>query len=468
MITTLCISGGGIKGFSFISSLAILIKYNFINLENINKYVGSSVGSIVAFLLCIDYTPIELLTYFKNFDFKKIELSVDLNLFLTNHGFNDGTIYIEIIKLLFERKYKLSNINFYDLEILTKKKLYIYGTNFTKGTQEIFSSEHTPEMLIMDALRISISLPIILTPVKYNDNYYVDGSILNNIGIELCDPKNTLCITLKKSKKYKLDNCFDLVISIIHFLIAKEKKEIKNFKNLIIYSTEIYTEISCDPIYFNKLINNGRKSAIKFLIKEYKDQINKLIHLNSLIIQNKKNNIIMTSLLNNNIINDEIIHITHITHITNEPTNKINNDPTNEIDNETTNEIDNETTNEIDNETTNEIDNETTNEINNETTNEIDNETTNEIDNETTNEINNETTNEINNETTNGIDNETTNEINNGINNEITNEINNEINNDTAIEIVYQKNNEPSNQTNNDTANQISNEIKELYNESIK
>ena len=70
-IDTLCIGGGGLKGFSFLSALNVLISHNYINLDLINTYTGTSFKSIFCFLISIGYTTERLITYFNNFD-KKI------------------------------------------------------------------------------------------------------------------------------------------------------------------------------------------------------------------------------------------------------------------------------------------------------------------------------------------------------------------------------------------------------------
>ncbi len=271
---TICMSGGGVNGFSFISALDILIKYEYINLNKITKYVGTSCGSLICFLLNIDYTPNEIITYFKNFNFDYVDLNIDLNLFLSEFGFDNGNKFIELISILFERKYKLSNINFLDLYILTKKKLYIIGTNFTKGCEETFSYESTPKMLILDALRISISVPLVFTPIKYNDCYYIDGSITNHIAYELCNHLTTLCIYLSDIKCFKLENCFDLMYGVISLLIRKKNKELNVFKSLLVKQNECLGNfLLCNTDTLNKLLDIGYKSGLLFLKKEYKLEI---------------------------------------------------------------------------------------------------------------------------------------------------------------------------------------------------
>ena len=59
-IDTICISGGGIKGFCFIGALNYLISKNYIYIKNINNWCGTSIGAVICFLLSIGYTINEI------------------------------------------------------------------------------------------------------------------------------------------------------------------------------------------------------------------------------------------------------------------------------------------------------------------------------------------------------------------------------------------------------------------------
>jgi len=81
-IDTLCLSSGGIKGLSFISGIQFLIENEFIYLENIKNYYGTSIGAIISFLFVIGYKPTELIDFFRTYDFKSLEPEFNLdNLF---------------------------------------------------------------------------------------------------------------------------------------------------------------------------------------------------------------------------------------------------------------------------------------------------------------------------------------------------------------------------------------------------
>lgn len=51
-------------------------------------------------------------------------------------------------------------------------------------------------MKILEAIRCSISLPIIFTPVRIDNMVLVDGGVLNNLPIEMMDFEETLGISL--------------------------------------------------------------------------------------------------------------------------------------------------------------------------------------------------------------------------------------------------------------------------------
>ena len=62
-------------------------------------------------------------------------------------------------------------------------------------------------MKIFDAIRISSSVPFVLTPYKYNNNYYVDGALYEPVPLgPYKNSKKNLIILLNKS----VDNNFNL------------------------------------------------------------------------------------------------------------------------------------------------------------------------------------------------------------------------------------------------------------------
>ena len=114
------------------------------------------------------------------------------------------------------------------------------------------------------------------TPVKYNDCYYVDGCVSGNLPFHLCNPLTTICLFFKPSNNFKLESHIDLIDCVIYLLANNTLKFLKNYKQLIIYNNDSDTQLSSDRENINRLIDIGYKSGKRFLIKEYKKQINTL------------------------------------------------------------------------------------------------------------------------------------------------------------------------------------------------
>lgn len=176
----LVFNGGGIKGICFLGVLQYLIDTD--NIKDFNIFVGSSVSSIILFLFLIGYSPQDLLYFVMNYNFNEFQQFEIDNLFI-NYGLNNGEVIKKILTTFIKSKNLSVDITFKDLYELTRKLLIITGTNLTKRQGEFFSYLTTPEMKLIDAIRISTSIPFYFIPYKYNDYYYIDGSCTNDLAV---------------------------------------------------------------------------------------------------------------------------------------------------------------------------------------------------------------------------------------------------------------------------------------------
>ena len=63
MIDTLCLGGGGIKALSYLGALDYLEEKEYIHVDKIKTFSGTSAGSIVSFLFNIGYSVKELIDF---------------------------------------------------------------------------------------------------------------------------------------------------------------------------------------------------------------------------------------------------------------------------------------------------------------------------------------------------------------------------------------------------------------------
>lgn len=182
----LAMSGGGIKGAAHIGVIQALQEENI----KVDIVGGTSIGSIVAALYAMEYTPKEMLklfNYFSKLIFKNSAMYTDPRgkklLSIQAGGLYSG----ENIAFAIEEAGKYKNIKkLQDLKIpivipavdLRDSEKYVF-TNMGK-----INDKYLNKADISVAVRASSSYPAIFAPCIYNKHKFVDGGILDNIPVE--------------------------------------------------------------------------------------------------------------------------------------------------------------------------------------------------------------------------------------------------------------------------------------------
>jgi len=153
----LVLSGGGARGFAHLGVIQAL------NESGIYPDVisGASAGALAGVLYCDGYTPKEI--------FKIMKTDSRLN-YLKPALPRDGLLQISgIIKIL---ESHLKAKTFEELKI----PLFVSATNINTGKIVYFSKGE-----ILNPVIASASIPVLFKPVIINNNYYVDGGVLDNL-----------------------------------------------------------------------------------------------------------------------------------------------------------------------------------------------------------------------------------------------------------------------------------------------
>lgn len=268
MIKNIVFTSGGTKGICYIGVIKLLEEYNL--LKNLNTYCGVSIGSIFALLLLLDYTYKELEELLINnnlMDLINITNENIINL-LDNYGLDDSKLLIKTIKECVFKKTNINNdITFIDLYNLFNKKLIIIGTCLNTHYYEQFDYINTPYMSIFTAINISICIPILFKPIKYNNKLYVDGAITNRmpINIFLNELEDTIIfnITFNKTSN-NINNFIDYLYNIIMCKLTH------NYDSYRKYYLNLF--INCSILEFNMDLNE-KKKIINYSYNETKKYI---------------------------------------------------------------------------------------------------------------------------------------------------------------------------------------------------
>lgn len=216
--TVLCLNGGGVRGALQVGALKAFSE----KIQNprlwevfIDGVYGISIGSILCSLIAFkfDVTEIEELTRelmnLSNF-IEPLRLE---NLFFLKKdlGFDTGEKVFQCLEKVFLKKgYTFKELKVGDAEI----PLHIVASDLTNCKSVIFNEK----VRLWDAIRASISLPIVFTPHHINKRMFVDGAILcKNIVKEVPVSQRTkmlalLCDGSRRVTSLELNNYLSLLL----------------------------------------------------------------------------------------------------------------------------------------------------------------------------------------------------------------------------------------------------------------
>ena len=213
----LVFEGGGVKGVAYVGALEVLEGEEI--LKNIKRVGGTSAGSIIALLVGLGYKINEIKEELekmsmKNFMDDDIGAIRDIYRLLFNgYGWFKGDVFMEWIEEIIYKKTKNKNSTFKDIKGNPEfKGMFFQGTNLSTHFVETFSTEEKQceDMLLKDAIRISMSIPLFFKSVKRNDCYYVDGGVLSNYPVRLFDDKKYI----SNEKHYSIPDYYEEIRKI--------------------------------------------------------------------------------------------------------------------------------------------------------------------------------------------------------------------------------------------------------------
>jgi predicted acylesterase/phospholipase RssA len=152
-------------------------------------------------------------------------------------GIDDGKKFIFVLEKLIEKKIGKNDITFDELYKTKGKELIVCATCLNDRNSRYFSYKNDPEMSILTAIRMSISIPYMYTPVLYNDKLYSDGAILDNYPIQLtANVETTIGIYIESEIEYNnIDNLECFTFSILSCLMKDSTDKIEKYKKNTIY-----------------------------------------------------------------------------------------------------------------------------------------------------------------------------------------------------------------------------------------
>lgn len=184
-------SGGGVSGIGHIGALKELEEFR--HRENIDYWLGSSAGSIVATFAAMGVTADRLMEEVlavnpsSFFPTAKSKMIGNLHHLIENLGVTNGEEIDEWLMKKIEESGFSRDVTFRELYRKTGQNLITTITRLNRY-ETLYASHYSfPTMKVMDAIHSSITLPYLFQPTVMGGDILIDGGVLDNLPINACD-----------------------------------------------------------------------------------------------------------------------------------------------------------------------------------------------------------------------------------------------------------------------------------------
>lgn len=271
LIKHIVCSGGGLAGFAFYGAIKESHRQGLWQLENIQTIYGTSVGTIIAVMLALNYDWETLDDYLIKRPWQNV---FTFNLYSILDTINKrGMFGIEIIQdiflPLFNGKDIRMDITLLEFYKLTNIEIHMCTTGINSFQLIDVSYKTHPDWNVIEAIYSSCAVPVLFTPLFKTNECYCDGGLLANYPLEQsikngANPSEILGIRYKGSNANECNNIItnetsllDYVISIINRLIGM----VLDKQDMYAIAHEYY--IWCPSLSIYDLINTTNDSDLR-------------------------------------------------------------------------------------------------------------------------------------------------------------------------------------------------------------
>jgi NTE family protein len=203
-VDNLVFEGAGIRGIAYSGALEVFEEAGL--LQQVKRVGGTSAGAVTALAVALGYSSGELArlvqqTPYHRFNDGGFPLVGGLTRLQRHFGWYKGRRFEEWLGALIRAKAGTADLTFRQLVDRGFRHLYVTGTSLTRQRLLVFSHETYPDMRVLDAVRISMSIPLYFEPLfmdaagrivrhpkkKEGLEVLVDGGFTGNFPIHLFD-----------------------------------------------------------------------------------------------------------------------------------------------------------------------------------------------------------------------------------------------------------------------------------------
>ena len=247
------ISSAGPNGFIQLGMISQCIENNLISLDHLKGIYASSAGAIIAVLLCMHVSVEDMLDYFIHRPWHKW-FKIDVTQFMKNRGIVSSSIFVDLLSPFFMLHDIPLDINLKDFYEKTNIDLHIFTTSVKELKAVDLNHCTFPNLSVIQAVSMSASVPLLFTPVLYEDEYYIDGGMLTHCPVSPY-PEQSLVIMIDNVQPSTFDSAFEFIQHLIvkSFNIVCSNIERPIGKHVFCFDSAKY---GIDPVLWEKVLTD--------------------------------------------------------------------------------------------------------------------------------------------------------------------------------------------------------------------
>lgn len=268
----LVFSGGGIKGVAHLGVLIALEERGILHLDQIRRVAGSSAGSIIAMLIALGCTLDEIWEIMVGVCSEELVQPNPL-LFMKHRGMETGQKVLAYLERFIERKSGNRHLTLAQMYQLTGIEFTAVGSCLNTKEPVYFSHHTWPHLRVSIAVRISICMPGLFTPVDLEGKEYLDGSILDDLPMDLFqdEMEDTLGSLISSAFDTSYQHPEEYPMAVMNLFLSKFfRKNTDSYRSQLITITGIPSCVSMftfrvEPDCIQQLRDAGYRSAQEYL-----------------------------------------------------------------------------------------------------------------------------------------------------------------------------------------------------------
>lgn len=282
-IKHLVISGGGPVLIQILGAIQHLERNEIVHMNEIESIYGTSAGAIIGILICLKFDWDTINDYIIKRPWHDVFPIKVQNIFdaYTKKGIFDIKTVEKCFKPLLDAKDIPMDINLEDFYKFSKIELHLFSFEINEYKIQDISYLTHPKLSLMTAVQMTCAIPILITPVCFDDKCYIDGGMACNYPLNHCIESGKLPdeILAFKNKYTEAKTKIQSDSTMIDFLLNFIFKAVFSV-NTDRFQNKIKNEVICDATYLTieilknalsnidarrDLFTQGTETAIRFL-----------------------------------------------------------------------------------------------------------------------------------------------------------------------------------------------------------